>query len=94
MAGRSNGSWLGRVRSRVGLNGSPAIQAFEKHARETHQTLDRTAQLAAQVRDRNNIRLVALTGYGRENDRARARAAGFSHHLTKPVSAAELLELI
>ena len=29
--------------------------------------------------------LVALTGYGREEDRARALDAGFDHHLVKPV---------
>ncbi len=28
--------------------------------------------------------LVALTGWGAEDDRARSRAAGFDHHLTKP----------
>ncbi len=30
-------------------------------------------------------RLVALTGYGRDRDRARAKEAGFDEHLTKPV---------
>ncbi|MCO5165108.1 MAG: GAF domain-containing protein [Planctomycetes bacterium] len=34
--------------------------------------------------------LVALSGYAQEDDRARARAAGFDVHLTKPVSAADL----
>jgi signal transduction histidine kinase/CheY-like chemotaxis protein len=29
--------------------------------------------------------LVALTGYGQDEDRERARAAGFDHHLLKPV---------
>ena len=29
--------------------------------------------------------LIALTGYGQEEDRRRARAAGFDHHLVKPV---------
>lgn len=28
--------------------------------------------------------LVALTGWGAEHDRAKAREAGFDHHLTKP----------
>jgi signal transduction histidine kinase/CheY-like chemotaxis protein len=32
------------------------------------------------------MRLVALTGYGTQADRDRARAAGFDAHLTKPVS--------
>ncbi|MDC0668419.1 hybrid sensor histidine kinase/response regulator [Nannocystis radixulma] len=34
--------------------------------------------------------LIALTGYGLEGDRKAARAAGFDHHLTKPVSPKDL----
>ena len=30
-------------------------------------------------------RLVALSGWGQEKDRERSRAAGFDHHLVKPV---------
>jgi CheY-like chemotaxis protein len=37
---------------------------------------------------------IALTGYGQPEDRERARAAGFDHHLTKPVGAAELARLL
>ncbi|AMO22009.1 hypothetical protein GCM10027034_22890 [Ramlibacter solisilvae] len=39
-------------------------------------------------------RLVALTGYGQASDMAASKAAGFDAHLTKPVSAHDLLELI
>jgi len=39
------------------------------------------------------IRLVALTGYGREADRDRAAAAGFDIHLVKPVGP-EVLKLL
>ena len=39
------------------------------------------------------IRLVALTGWGQQEDKERARAAGFDHHLTKPVDA-ETLEVL
>jgi CheY-like chemotaxis protein len=35
--------------------------------------------------------LVALTGYGQERDRVRAREAGFDHHFLKPVRL-EMLE--
>jgi len=37
------------------------------------------------------MRLVALTGYGREPDRARAIAMRFDEHLVKPVGADQLL---
>jgi signal transduction histidine kinase len=33
-----------------------------------------------------SIPIVALTGYGQPEDRARAKTAGFSDHLTKPIS--------
>ena len=35
-------------------------------------------------------RLIALTGYGQAEDRARSRAAGFAAHLVKPVESATL----
>jgi signal transduction histidine kinase len=37
-----------------------------------------------------SARLIALTGYGRDEDRRRARAAGFDEHLTKPADPAAL----
>jgi PAS domain S-box-containing protein len=42
----------------------------------------------------SGIRLVALTGYGREEDRARVFAAGFDLHLTKPVADDRLREVL
>jgi PAS domain S-box-containing protein len=41
-----------------------------------------------------DVRLVAVTGYGREEDRLRSREAGFDHHLTKPVEPCVLLKLL
>ncbi|HEY3655077.1 MAG TPA: ATP-binding protein [Steroidobacteraceae bacterium] len=38
--------------------------------------------------------LIAITGWGQEDDKVRARAAGFDHHLTKPVDLQRLSELI
>ncbi|MDY0963721.1 hybrid sensor histidine kinase/response regulator [Massilia sp. CFBP9026] len=38
--------------------------------------------------------LVALTGYGQEEDRQRAHHAGFDHHMAKPADLAKLLELL
>ena len=40
------------------------------------------------------MRLIALTGWGQEDDKARARKAGFDEHLTKPVDPEELERLI
>ena len=37
-----------------------------------------------------DLRLVALTGWGQEADKSRARQAGFDHHLTKPVTYQQL----
>ena len=38
--------------------------------------------------------MVAVTGYGTAGDRTRAMAAGFDHHLVKPVNPVALLELL
>ena len=35
--------------------------------------------------------LVALTGWGQEEDQRRAREAGFDHHLTKPADADQIV---
>lgn|GEM_PF-99157 len=40
------------------------------------------------------IRLVALTGYGRPEDKSRSAQAGFDAHLTKPVGVAELRDML
>jgi len=38
--------------------------------------------------------LIALTGYGQDEDRRRSKEAGFNYHLTKPVDVKALCELI
>jgi len=38
--------------------------------------------------------LIALTGWGAENDRSQSSAAGFDHHLTKPASLHAIGELL
>lgn len=40
------------------------------------------------------VLLIAITGWGQEEDRRRAREAGFDHHFTKPADFDLLLELI
>jgi CheY-like chemotaxis protein len=41
-----------------------------------------------------NLHLIALTGWGQDNDRRRALEAGFDHHLTKPIDPDRLESLI
>jgi CheY-like chemotaxis protein len=41
-----------------------------------------------------NLRLIALTGYGHDSDRMRSREAGFDHHLVKPVEFDSLTRLL
>ena len=50
-------------------------------------------QLAGVMRERlhSNVRLMALTGYGRDPDVSKARQAGFDAHFVKPVALAKLL---
>jgi CheY-like chemotaxis protein len=40
------------------------------------------------------VRLIAITGYGRDEDRCRSLAAGFDAHLIKPVDPAVLQRLL
>lgn len=48
------------------------------------------AQKMRELPGLRDIRLIAVTGYGRADDRLRARDAGFDDHLTKPVEFAIL----
>ena len=41
-----------------------------------------------------DLTLVALTGWGQDGDKSRAREAGFDHHLTKPVTFQQLDALL
>lgn len=54
-------------------------------------------EVARRLREEHPSRpmlLVALTGYGQERDRVRAREAGFDHHLLKPVRLEMLEQLL
>jgi CheY-like chemotaxis protein len=52
------------------------------------------ARRARQTPERRNLTLIALTGWGQEEDRRRSREAGFDHHLVKPVDLEELGQLL
>jgi PAS domain S-box-containing protein len=54
-------------------------------------------ELARQIRSEpwgRSMRLIAVTGWGQEEDRRLALEAGFDDHLTKPVDPDKLIELI
>jgi CheY-like chemotaxis protein len=38
--------------------------------------------------------LIAVTGWGQEEDKERSRVAGFDHHLVKPVDPTALIKLL
>ena len=42
----------------------------------------------------SGVSLIALTGWGQDEDRRRVREAGFDHHLVKPVDFVDLQALI
>jgi CheY-like chemotaxis protein len=62
--------------------GLPGIDGFE------------VARRIRRITGGDRILLVALTGYGREEDRERTQKAGFDYHLTKPVEVDALEGLV
>jgi len=53
--------------------------------------------VARKIREQSwgeKMTLVALTGWGQDEDRRRSKEAGFNHHLTKPVDLAALKKLL
>jgi PAS domain S-box-containing protein len=53
--------------------------------------------VARQIRSRENgahTVLVAVTGWGQEEDKRKARDAGFDHHLTKPVDPPAIVKIL
>ena len=54
-------------------------------------------ELAGRLRELDETRsatLIAVTGYGQQNDRKRAAAAGFAHHLIKPIDTVRLTAIL
>ena len=79
-----------------------ADQAIEKAAHEKFDLLisdiglpDRSGyELMKELQETRALRGIALSGFGMENDISKARAAGFSEHLTKPINFERLDEAI
>jgi CheY-like chemotaxis protein len=51
-------------------------------------------ELMRELRTSKGLRGIALSGFGMEHDVSKARAAGFSEHLTKPINFERLEEAI
>jgi len=62
--------------------GLPGIDGYEV-ARRIHERMDGTAP-----------KLIAMTGYGQPEDRARAEAAGFDLHIVKPIVLKKLQQVL
>lgn len=72
------------------------LRASELHALTFARQVD-GYELARRLRAQAGARrmtLVAVTGYGQEQDRERARRAGFDHHLVKPADTTVLASLL
>jgi CheY-like chemotaxis protein len=52
------------------------------------------AQLVRQQPWGASVRLVALTGWGQDDNKRQAQESGFDHHLTKPVDPSDLVALL
>ena len=89
-------------RVRVAHSGPAALEAVREEAPEL-VLLDigmpgmdgyEVARRLRQEPALGGVVLVALTGWGQEQDRQRSRDAGFDHHLTKPADPAALHTLL
>ncbi len=52
------------------------------------------ARLLRQQKAFQTVIIIAMTGYGHDDDRRRTRESGFNHHLVKPVDLASLKRLL
>jgi signal transduction histidine kinase len=86
----------------IAHDGSAALAAFASFAPDV-VLLDigmpgsNGYEVAQQIRHNQpdaHIKLIAITGWGQQSDKERAFAAGFDHHLTKPVDTRQLSELL
>jgi signal transduction histidine kinase/CheY-like chemotaxis protein len=85
----------------LATNGAQAVELFDRMKPEI-AILDigmpglNGYEVARRIRQkaRNDVMLIAVTGWGQEADKARAAESGFDHHFTKPVEPAVLSALV
>ena len=86
----------------VANSGADALRLAD-HARPDVAILDigmpgmNGYEVAKRIRSQawgEDITLIALTGWGQDDDKRRSQHAGFDHHLTKPVDPEVLVDLI
>jgi signal transduction histidine kinase/ActR/RegA family two-component response regulator len=83
-------------------DGNSALRSFSQH-RPDVALLDigmpktNGYEVARRIRatpDGDGVLLIAITGWAQDADKAESRAAGFDHHLTKPIEPETLLALL
>jgi CheY-like chemotaxis protein len=83
-------------------DGQAALRAFAEH-RPDVALLDigmpktNGLDVARQIRatpDGKDVLLIAITGWAQDADKEQSRAAGFDHHLTKPIEPETLIGLL
>jgi CheY-like chemotaxis protein len=62
--------------------GMPVVSGYDVARRVRQSSLGRA------------VTLIAITGWGQDGDKARALAAGFNHHFTKPIEPERLSDLL
>jgi signal transduction histidine kinase/CheY-like chemotaxis protein len=86
----------------LAFDGHAALQAYAKHKPDV-ALLDigmpnaNGYDVARQIRatpDGRDVLLIAITGWAQDSDKAQSRAAGFDHHLTKPIEPEMLIGLL
>jgi signal transduction histidine kinase len=97
-------AWLEQMGHRVSIAraGTPGVEQIREHAFDLVlcdlglPDLDglEVCRLVRQTQDGGKPVMVALTGWGREDDRRRTKEAGFDAHLVKPVAADKLKSLL
>jgi CheY-like chemotaxis protein len=53
-----------------------------------------TARMMRELPSCKDILIIAVTGWGQDDDREKGRLAGFDHHVVKPADSATLMQLL